>query len=413
MKKSLFSAYVVGLGLTVNLWGQVPNYLPTNGLVGYWPFNGNANDESGNGNNGTVNGATLTADRNSNINNAYNFNGSSDILVNDNNDLSFNNGEISLSVWIYMPFVSFNNRLISKDKNDHSNRDFLLKTTSNGLVQFTTFSSGDNGVTLLSNQILTSENWIHIVVTKDQLKTKLYLNGLLDNTIDTNTSIAHTSANLFFGKTSEFWSEYFAGDIDDIGIWNRALSGCEIADLYHGLYQSVLTTQPANQTVNSTNSAQFIVNANSGSSFQWQTDLGVGFQNLSNAGQYSGVNNDTLTLANATIANNNQQFRCIVNSGSCTATSDIAILTISTSGIDELSNNESINLYPNPASLIFEIQTKLLFDKIEIRDMQGRIVKTEHKVNKINIESIQKGTYVVQLIDDKSKVIGIKILVKE
>ena len=38
---------------------QVPSYVPANGLVGWWPFNGNANDESGNGNNGTVNGATL------------------------------------------------------------------------------------------------------------------------------------------------------------------------------------------------------------------------------------------------------------------------------------------------------------------------------------------------------------------
>jgi hypothetical protein len=37
----------------------LPPYLPANGLVGWWPFNGNANDESGNGNNGTVNGATL------------------------------------------------------------------------------------------------------------------------------------------------------------------------------------------------------------------------------------------------------------------------------------------------------------------------------------------------------------------
>jgi hypothetical protein len=45
-------------------FAQVPSYVPTNGLVGYWPFNGNANDASVNGNNGTVNGATLTTDRN-------------------------------------------------------------------------------------------------------------------------------------------------------------------------------------------------------------------------------------------------------------------------------------------------------------------------------------------------------------
>jgi len=54
---------------------SVPSYVPTNGLVGWWPFNGNANDESGNSNNGTVNGATLTTDRSGNANKAYSFNG--------------------------------------------------------------------------------------------------------------------------------------------------------------------------------------------------------------------------------------------------------------------------------------------------------------------------------------------------
>ena len=53
---------------------QVPSNVPTNGLVGYWPFSGNANDEGGNGNNGTVSGATLTTDRNGNANSAYLFN---------------------------------------------------------------------------------------------------------------------------------------------------------------------------------------------------------------------------------------------------------------------------------------------------------------------------------------------------
>ena len=51
------------LALSINAFGQVPNYVPSNGLVGWWGFNGNANDESGNGNNGTVNGASLIIDR--------------------------------------------------------------------------------------------------------------------------------------------------------------------------------------------------------------------------------------------------------------------------------------------------------------------------------------------------------------
>ena len=61
------------LFITVISFGQVPNYVPTNGLVGYWPFNGNANDESGNGNDGTNNGATLLRIRFGNPNSAYDF----------------------------------------------------------------------------------------------------------------------------------------------------------------------------------------------------------------------------------------------------------------------------------------------------------------------------------------------------
>ena len=71
MKKTLQILTI--LTLSLNAYAQVPNYVPSNGLVGWWPFNGNANDESGNGNNGTVNGAILATDRFGNPNNAYSF----------------------------------------------------------------------------------------------------------------------------------------------------------------------------------------------------------------------------------------------------------------------------------------------------------------------------------------------------
>jgi hypothetical protein len=74
--KFLLLTVAATLGLAAATMAQnVPSYVPTNGLVGWWPFNGNANDESGSGNNGTVNGATLTSDRFGNMNKAYSFNG--------------------------------------------------------------------------------------------------------------------------------------------------------------------------------------------------------------------------------------------------------------------------------------------------------------------------------------------------
>ncbi|NBV09794.1 MAG: hypothetical protein EBS09_11940, partial [Flavobacteriia bacterium] len=94
MKKTLLILAVFILGTTA--FSQIPTYVPANGLVGWWPFNGNANDESGNGNNGTVNGATLTQDRFGNGNQAYSFDG-----VDDYFDVGINQMDsFTVSLWI-------------------------------------------------------------------------------------------------------------------------------------------------------------------------------------------------------------------------------------------------------------------------------------------------------------------------
>ena len=83
--KKIILLLAMGVALTTQtLFAQVPSYVPTDGLVGYWPFNGNANDESGNGNNGTaINGVLMTTDRFNNLNSAYSFDGIDDrIFIN-------------------------------------------------------------------------------------------------------------------------------------------------------------------------------------------------------------------------------------------------------------------------------------------------------------------------------------------
>src|SRR4051812_24571649 len=68
--------FIVVIGCVNCCFGQVP----TNGLIGYWPFSGNASDISGTGNHGTIFGASLTTDRCGNANSAYLFNGTSDYI---------------------------------------------------------------------------------------------------------------------------------------------------------------------------------------------------------------------------------------------------------------------------------------------------------------------------------------------
>ena len=95
----------------------VPNYVPTDSLVGWWPFSGNANDLSGNGNNGIVNGASLTTDRFGNSNSAYNFDG-----VNDFIDVSYSSSLgiqqfFTSSMWIYMDGGNCNPRIYELHEN--------------------------------------------------------------------------------------------------------------------------------------------------------------------------------------------------------------------------------------------------------------------------------------------------------
>ena len=93
--KNVLLTAVATLGLaSVTIAQNVPSYVPTNGLVGWWPFNGNANDESGNGNDCTVDGAILSNDRLGNQNSSYFFNGTNNFIT--TNTSFLNPREISI-----------------------------------------------------------------------------------------------------------------------------------------------------------------------------------------------------------------------------------------------------------------------------------------------------------------------------
>jgi len=96
MKSLLTAAF---LCCTLSVSAQMPSWLPTNGLVAWYPFTGDALDSSGNGNHGTVMNATLAADRFGNPNSCYSFNGyNSRIEVPDAPGLRVR--EISLALWV-------------------------------------------------------------------------------------------------------------------------------------------------------------------------------------------------------------------------------------------------------------------------------------------------------------------------
>jgi len=151
--------------------------------------------------------------------------------------------------------------------------------------------------------------------------------------------------------------------------------------------EPAITIQPLSQTVNVNDNVQLTANSSEiNATYQWQSDLDVGFQNINSVGQYSGTTNHTLTVSNVTLSNNNQPFRCIINSGSCSDTSNVAMLTVYNNvGVNEFTQDNSFSVYPNPANSQINVKAdqKLLGSVYNIYDNTGKFVLT----GKINSET--------------------------
>jgi hypothetical protein len=218
---------------------------------------------------------------------------------------------------------------------------------------------------------------------------------------------------LYGGNGSVNFPSGAYGALDDIGIWNRELTELEIETLFEGCYLSI-SSQPQDQSVNSSvGFTSFSVATSSPTAtYQWQTNLGLGFQNLSNAGQYSGATSSTLSVSNLSMTNNNQVFRCVLNDSGCTDTTTIATLTI----IDDASISESnfplLSISPNPTNGAFTIAGLELYNNITtmlVSDVNGKLViLLDPTANKFTLGSVKSGVYFLTITAvDKQEVIKI------
>ena len=217
------------------------------GLVGWWPFNGNANDESGNGNNGTVNGAVLSADRFGSSNSAFIFDGVNDqISVGNSSSLSFSS--FTISCWvnkdnqtIYLPGI------ISKCS--PTNQGWYLATTANQNHNLIWQGGGTSGYWGCASSPLNALDWIYLAAVYSPTSVKLFVNGVLIDSNSTQSGLINTTYPLTFGYKNG--DSFFGGQIDDIGIWNRVLTNNEILSLYlSGNHQYQWSTGDTTASIN-------------------------------------------------------------------------------------------------------------------------------------------------------------------
>ena len=181
-------------------------------------------------------------------------------------------------------------------------------------------------------------------------------------------------------------------------------SGCSNSNSVNvvvNLYPTI-TLQPTNQTATAGTTALFIVSTSApGATFQWQVDSVSGFVDLSNIGQYSGVVDDTLTISNANMSQNNYHFRCVITDGNCSDTSASALLLIQV-GLADVYRNSSYLVYPNPAYDLITIKASVVVANTtyKLLDAAGKNILTgvlSSPTTTLDISKLAAGFYFLQV----------------
>lgn len=372
MKKIILLASIV---FSLNAFSQIPNYVSTTGLVGWWPFNSNTIDLSSNALNGVATNINYVADRFGSNNSAVNFpinNTTSKIEIGN----TVNPNHFSLSVWINCSNfrASGFNEIISKNPALFQNFEIQLSTGTMAM----TVPNGTQWTGVAYSGTITLNQWYHVVGTYDGNYAKLFINGVCLDSLQQSNYVSSTS-NLTFGDrpTDLNYEHNFEGAMDDIGIWNRALTSCEITQLYNA---SVFTTP----TISSTNSTTLCsgntttLSTSAIGSYTWSNGVHTQSITVSAAGSYSvtvtngackgnaspilvTVNpSPTITVNNGTICNG-QSFT-ITPSGANTytyssgsaivsPTTNVSYSVTGTSSLGCVSSNTavtSVSVNPNP-----------------------------------------------------------------
>lgn len=446
MKNFILTVVLLFCSVTISNAQIIPSYVPTSGLVAWWPFNGNATDESINTNDGTVNGASLTTDRFGNINSAYYFSSAGcgtriDATINTTSIIT----GLTISVWVLRVgngcmgprVLDFYNpgpgRLdIGWDNTGFGN---IGSVTSTSAIIATAWTKPLNNV------------WTNLIYTNNGSFGKFYQDGVLFNTI-ASTGNPILSGNAAFGRMNSPAYDAFNGKLDDIAIWNRALTSCEVQQLY---------TSSITFTVNAISSSSIICNgqtttltASGASSYTWQPMSVVNSINIvtpistslytvvatNTAGCTSTktisilvnptptitVNSGTICLGNTFSILPSGASSYTYSSGSSlvspTLTTTYSVTGTSTSGcnstspalsnvfvslctnIEELDNNSSIIFYPNPFTneIYFSTESNIVNKQYFIYNTCGQLIdKGILNCNKINCNDFSKGLYFIKL----------------
>ncbi len=230
----------------------------TRGLVGYWSMEDckltKATDNSGRGNTGTLTNFALTGVTSNWVAGkrgscALNFDGNNDyVSAGTSTAIGSLTTNVTVSAWINSTNLSGIHRIVGASRTVTSN-GFTFGTSGAGLL-FTTFSVKDYTSTTIT---LSTNTWTHVVAVMSGFNVTYYVNGASAQTITgTANGNANTDDPLYIGASTPLGSsalqEVFSGSIDEVRIYNRALSAGEVAAIYNAGVVKINTSTAKLQT---------------------------------------------------------------------------------------------------------------------------------------------------------------------
>lgn len=378
---------------------QLPSYVPTSQLKGWWPFHGSLADSSGNNNNGSSSAVSYVSDRFGATGNAVDFSGGSSHVEIPNLPVNIN-GNYSVNYWMKLKtYTNYGVVMHFHPGTDCGNNPQIWEQYDSLYIVKCNVVPSRVSIGHKSNYVNQWKMVTHLVKSDS---TFIYIDGVLKFKTPYVWGTT-TAANLTLGSdvTLTAGAQVI---LDDIGVWGRLLTECEISDLYlsTGGGSGVITQQPANVVAAVGDSAIFQIADVGGSTYAWQEDAGSGFLNLSNTPPYSGVNTKTLKIKPVSNSLNNHKYRCVRGTETCTGTSQAAVLGVVPAGIATHDIADGIIVSPNPAKNMVSITSPVNVENVQLINMLGQAVLRHNCQGKkidIDISNIAAAVYMLKIND--------------
>jgi hypothetical protein len=242
------------------------------GLMAFYTLNGNTKDITGMNGDAVNHGATSSVGKTGVPDSSFSFDGIGD-YVEASEMPGFESGAISVSLWLYATDLSPQNRvrsdLVSKDD---VQRQWTMQLEQSGQIRTAVFTTGGTFV-FNSTMSVSTGTWNHIAYTWDGSLIRVYVNGVLGGSLATTGSMVAGNAPVRIGG-SDVFDQYVEGSIDDVMIFNRALSPASVQQLYDDQFEPMpeITEQPSSRSGYAGQSTTFNVLATGTGtvSYQWR-----------------------------------------------------------------------------------------------------------------------------------------------